>query len=304
MRLRVHHRTRYDYPSPATDSCNDLRLCPRNTPSQKCESSLIYVLPPASLSHYFDLNQNVVHHFEVPDAHTSLTVTSKATVLTKNPVDFDHLPYGFSHKELPSVNTHEICFPYTQDSNYITVTPDVWRQAVDIKDISDDVFQTAYNIMEHIYSEYRYVQGATTVSTHANAVMKQKSGVCQDFAHVMVSYCRALGIPARYVSGYFYDATWDHHLRGAQASHAWVEVYIRDQGWVGLDPTNNKVVDSTYVLLASGRDYSDVAPLIGTYTGAPKSRLEVSVSVELLDEHAGEDGFEQTQSQDQKQSQS
>ncbi len=85
------------------------------------------------------------------------------------------------------------------------------------------------------------------------------------------------------MSGYFYDATWDHHLRGAQASHAWVEVYIRNHGWVGLDPTNNKVVDSTYIVLATGRDYAEVAPIIGTFSGKGRSKLDVHVTVELLD---------------------
>ncbi len=197
MRLRVHHRTHYSYPLPVTDSSNDVRLCPRNTPSQTCESSLIFTLPAARLTHYFDLNQNVVHHFEVPDPHTTLTVSSTATVTTCDPVDFDHLPYGFEHRDLPDIRGIEFCYPYTQDSHYITITPEVWRQAVDIKDISQDVFQTSYNIMEYIWKNYKYTPGATNVSTHANQVIDQKCGVCQDFAHVMVSYCRALGIPAR-----------------------------------------------------------------------------------------------------------
>jgi transglutaminase-like putative cysteine protease len=96
-------------------------------------------------------------------------------------------------------------------------------------------------------------------------VINRRCGVCQDFAHAMVALCRCLGIPCRYVSGYFFDATRNHSLRGSEASHAWTEVYIPGHGWIGLDPTNNKVVDETYVAVAVGRDYRDVTPVAGTY---------------------------------------
>jgi len=170
-----------------------------------------------------------------------------------------------------------------QDSEYIQINPEVWRRAVDIQGDSLDVFQTSYAIMEHIFTQFSYQPGMTTVSTHANEVFKGQTGVCQDFAHAMLALCRSLGIPARYVSGYFYDATHDHHLRGSQASHAWVEVYIHDYGWVGLDPTNNKVVDQTYIKLAIGRDYRDAAPVIGSFYGSGMSAMRVSVQVERVD---------------------
>jgi transglutaminase-like putative cysteine protease len=153
-----------------------------------------------------------------------------------------------------------------------------------VQDGSEDVFQTSYAMMEHIYREYRYMSGATDVSTHASEVMERRMGVCQDFAHVMVAMCRAIGIPARYVSGYFFDATHDNSLRGSQASHAWVEVYLDRFGWIGLDPTNNKVIDETYIVLATGRDYRDVAPVAGTYFGGGESRLVVSVAVSRLED--------------------
>ena len=99
----------------------------------------------------------------------------------------------------------------------------------------------------------------------------------------MTAYCRSLGIPARYVSGYFFDSTLDQKLRGSEASHAWVEVYLGQHGWVGLDPTNRKVVDENYVVLAYGRDYRDVAPVIGTYFGRSGSQLTIHVKVESLE---------------------
>ena len=104
--------------------------------------------------------------------------------------------------------------------------------AVDVRADSQDVFQTAYQIMEFIYLNYEYCVSTTTVETHANEVLQSKRGVCQDFAHAAIALCRCLGIPARYVSGYFYDATRDQSMRGAGASHAWLEVMVNGFGWL------------------------------------------------------------------------
>jgi transglutaminase-like putative cysteine protease len=156
--------------------------------------------------------------------------------------------------------------------------------AVDVRADSQDVFQTAYQIMEFIYLNYEYCVSTTTVETHANEVLQSKRGVCQDFAHAAIALCRCLGIPARYVSGYFYDATRDQSMRGAGASHAWLEVMVNGYGWFGLDPTNNRVVDENYVILGSGRDYTDVAPVTGTYFGPSPESLQVSVEVKRLDD--------------------
>ena len=284
MRLRVHHRTEYVYAQPVTESVNELRLYPSETRWQVCEASYIGVLPATRLKHYEDLHLNRVHRFEVARPHDRLVIDSRATVLTRGKVDFGKLPYGSLHRDLEACRQREECHPYLQDSTFVTRTPEAWRQALDIQDGSEDVFQTSYAIMEYIFREYQYQSGATNVSTHATEVMERREGVCQDFAHVMVAMCRAIGIPARYVSGYFFDATHDHSLRGAQASHAWAEVFLDRFGWIGLDPTNNKVIDETYIVLATGRDYRDVAPVAGTYFGGGDSRMSVEVKVTRLEE--------------------
>lgn len=283
MRLRLHHRTEYRYSEPVTSNSNELRLTPPTTRHQVCESSFISVLPGARLSHYEDLNVNRVHHFEINESHQRLVVESRAVVSTRRKVDFDRLPYGFSHEELARCRALEDCHPFLQNSHYVDLTPSAWRQALDIQDNSTDVFQTSYSIMQHIFENYEYRSGATSVSTHANEVIEGRAGVCQDFAHAMTALCRSIGIPARYVSGYFFDATRERHLRGSEASHAWVEIYLESFGWIGLDPTNNKVVDETYVILARGRDYRDVSPVMGSYFGSGKSAMMVEVTVDRLD---------------------
>lgn len=284
MRLRVHHRTEYRYTSLVNRSSNELRLQPLDSPGQRCESFLPAVLPATRMTQYRDLFANVVHHFELPEPHERLVIDSRATVLTRNLVDYRALPYGMKHGDLPQCLEQEECYPFLQDSHYVEVTPEVWRHALDIRDFSDDVFQTAYAIMEHVYRHFQYQSGSTKVTTRSQEVFEHRRGVCQDFAHAMLALCRALRIPARYVSGYFFDPTWDHRLRGSAASHAWVEVYLLREGWIGLDPTNNKVVDETYIKVAAGRDYADVAPVIGTYFGSGVSTMQVTVEVKRLAE--------------------
>jgi len=296
MRLRVHHRTEYRYLTEVWDSLNELHLRPLQTRWQICESSIIAVVPAVRLTSYEDLHQNTVHHFEIPEKHNRLIIDSRFTVTTSCKVDFNSLPYGFDHSGLRLLKGNEECFPYLQDSRYVEINPEHWRLALDIQDFSTDVFQTSYAIMEFIFREFEYRHGSTTVSTHANEVINRRCGVCQDFAHAMVALCRCLGIPCRYVSGYFFDATRNHSLRGSEASHAWAEVYIPGHGWIGLDPTNNKVVDETYVAIAVGRDYRDVTPVAGTYYGSGASVLGVKVTVERLDKGVSSGGPPSSQS--------
>lgn len=282
MRLRVYHRTEYTYASSVTQSSNELRLCPLDTPFQRCESFFPGVIPATRLTHFRDLFSNVVHYFELPEPHDRLVIETRATVLTQSKVDYGAFPYGMKHLDLPQCLEREECYPFLQDSHYVEVTPAIWKHALDVADTSEDVFQTSYAIMEHIYRNFEYQSGTTKVTTHAREVFEQRRGVCQDFAHLMLALCRALRIPARYVSGYLFDPTWDHRLRGNAASHAWVEVYLLREGWVGLDPTNNKVVDGTYIKVATGRDYADVAPVTGTYFGSGISTMHVTVDVKRL----------------------
>ena len=279
MELKILHRTEYQYSSAARDSVNEIKLRPRDTKSQKCLSSILSILPPASPAPYSDLYGNRAHYVEIPEAHDRLVVEARIRMTTSPAIDFEKLPYGVAMSSLIKLKGRDDCHPYLQSSPYVDVNPAVWREAVDIMADSSDVFQTSYAIMAFIFAEYNYQPGATHVSTHANEVIKKRKGVCQDFAHAMVAFCRSLKIPARYVSGYFFDATRDHSLRGSEATHAWVEVFVEGHGWIGLDPTNNKVIDDTYIVLAVGRDYTDVAPISGSYFGGGTSLLTVHVAV-------------------------
>ena len=283
-RFRITHRTRYSFSEPANRSSNELRLQPVSSPWQTVKFFLLTIRPATNLRHFTDMYRTVVHFFELEENHNSLLIQSNAVVETRRKIDFDAFPYGSAMSELGACEQMDRCHDFLLPSHYTEDDPAIWKYAIDARDTSSDVFETAYNIMQAIHRDFDYQPGSTHVRTTAAEAYRDQSGVCQDFAHVGIAMCRLLGIPARYVSGYLFDPLHDA-LRGTQASHAWFEVFLPNQGgWFGLDPTNNKVVDENYIVLATGRDYSDVAPVEGSFYGGGTHRsLDVSVEVIKLD---------------------
>ena len=284
MRLYIFHRTSYRYPGPVTQSYNELRLHPLTNDWQKCISSTVSILPICRPQSYLDLNGNIVQFFELAEEHQKLAIEVRSDVETRLQVNFEDFPYGVNLSTLAKMEKVPEYRDYLQTSTFVEINPEIWRTAVDIQANSNDVFQTAYQVMGFIYQNFEYSKSTTTVETHANEVLKIRRGVCQDFVHVALALCRCLGIPARYVSGYFFDSTRERQMRGAEASHAWLEVMVEGHGWFGLDPTNNRVVDDTYVILGTGRDYRDVAPVTGSYFGPRPSEFEVVVRVKQVDD--------------------
>ncbi|WP_438481557.1 transglutaminase family protein [Oleiharenicola lentus] len=285
MKLHVLHRTRFKYAGTVKESYNEARLQPTTSEGQVCHNFILKVLPTSKLSHYLDFYFNYVHLFDVSQPHTELVVEANSTVTT---VDTPALGVTATPALLANADAcarMERCYDFLQSSTYVELNADVWRLALDATDGQADMWQASLAIMRYIYREFHYQPASTNVHTHMREVLKAKHGVCQDFAHVMLGLCRSLKIPARYVSGYLYNGPADQ-LKGAQASHAWVEVYIPNHGWCGLDPTNNRLTYSHYVKVAVGRDYADVSPLKGTYRGTAKRQLSVDVLVTRLEDDA------------------
>ena len=286
MKYSVTHRTTFEYGEPARDNVNEVRLTPLATASQAPEFFLLNVIPATRVRTYTDLFSNPVHHFEHVGPHTRLVIESRSTVSVGPRVDYADLPYGIDHAALPKLRGDEICHPFLQDSTYVSRSPEIWREAIDLQDGSTDVFQTAYNLMAGIHDSCTYQPGVTDSTTTAQHVFEVKRGVCQDLTHLLLAYCRSLHIPARYVSGYLWDPGPDagqELMRGAQASHAWVEIYLPEHGWLGLDPTNSKVVNEQYIAIATGRDYEDIAPVRGTFYGGGHHRtMHVQVDVRRI----------------------
>jgi transglutaminase-like putative cysteine protease len=279
-RLSVMHRTTFHYGVPVHDSVNTLRLEPRTFPYQKTLSSLVRVLPATRMRRFTDLFQNINHHFELPEPHVKLEIESRIRVHNL-PLLISDEGRGTGLEGYSDPIVQERIWPYLQESPRVFSSPEVWRQAVDVTAGMTAVFQQASAIMEWIHEAFRYQPGATGVKADVAESFALRRGVCQDFTHVMLGMCRSIGLPARYASGYLYNGPKDT-LVGAQASHAWCEVYLPAAGWIGFDPTNNTLADDRYVKIAVGRDYEDVSPVEGTYRGTAHCRLEIKVEVEKL----------------------
>ena len=283
MKLHVLHRTRFQYGATVRESFNEARLQPVTTGAQVCHNFLLKILPTTRLSHYYDFYLNYVHLFDITQPHTELVVEANSTVTTGDtpPLAATATPTLLS--DIGACARIDRCYDFLQSSTYVDVSAELWRLALDATEGQADAWQASLAIMRHVHRHFRYQPSATHVHTHMRDVLQARAGVCQDFAHVMLGLCRALKIPARYVSGYLYNGPADQ-LKGAQASHAWVEVYMPQHGWCGLDPTNNRLTDGHYVKVAAGRDYADVSPLKGTYRGTAKRQLTVEVLVTRVEE--------------------
>jgi transglutaminase-like putative cysteine protease len=275
MDLQVVHRTRYRYSGRVTESFNETRLRPVSNEQQECLEFSLSVEPPAGISHYLDFYLNYVQFFEITTPHDELLVESRSRVRTSSaPAPAVPVPFA----SLQSAMNEEFCYDFLQPSAYVSNDVEVWRLARDICPAPQDVWQSALEITRFINANWAYAPNTTSVQTHMEDAVRYRHGVCQDFTHVMLGVCRSLGMPARYVSGYLFCDEGER-LVGAQASHAWCEVYIPGHGWRGFDPTNNCPADEHHVKVAIGRDYADITPVSGTYRGSGDRTMDVEVDV-------------------------
>ncbi|MEM1441924.1 MAG: transglutaminase family protein [Verrucomicrobiota bacterium] len=287
MRLSISHRTQYFYTAPARSNINELRLSPEENARQKPGAIEIQVEPVAELREMRDLFGNLVHHFEVEERHEQLTIHSRAEVETRGSLDLAMRAMTIPLKEF-LVEDKESLFEFTTDSTFVGKNPETWREAIDIhlsceKTWGALILGLSDSIFESCEYEEQTIHGMAT----SEEIQACKKGTCQDFSHLLISYCRALGMPARYLSGYLYDPGLDTKTEadfiGSGATHAWVEVHVPSIGWVGIDPTNRRWVDEHYVSVSSGRDYHDVAPVRGSLIGGGGDRsLEVDVMVKAV----------------------
>ena len=272
MRYDIYHCTRYDYAAPVCDSFNDVRLQPMPIPEQTVENFLLRVLPAARLTHFKDFYSNWVNHFEIPESHRYLLIEAQSRVNTRpvEPLPVEGKICSFDKmREAPNI---ERCFDYLQPSRYVDISPEAWRLALDATAGIDDAWLAVLALMKYIHGNFKYESNSTNVHTQMSEVLKDRRGVCQDFAHLLLGFCRALKIPARYVSGYLATET-------ASATHAWAEVFVPGHGWRGLDPTHDRQIGETYVKLGNGRDYADVSPISGHYRGTLERKMTVEVKI-------------------------
>ena len=278
--LAVRHRTVFRYAGAVRNSVNTLHLEPRDFLFQRTLSAFIKVIPATRLRRFDDLFGNVTHHFELSSEHRMLEIESMVKVRNL-PLHITNRGYSDGMDCYDDRTIREHCWQYLLESRWVSLPPEIWRQALDLTMAETAVFEKAAAIMRWIHEEFTYEPGTTDVETHLEQAFALRKGVCQDFTHVMIGMCRAIGLPARYASGYILTGGRDS-LVGAQASHAWCEVYLPETGWIGFDPTNSVLADQRYVKIAVGRDYGDVAPIHGSYIGSAGCRMDVEVLVERL----------------------
>jgi transglutaminase-like putative cysteine protease len=272
MKFDIFHSTRYDYAAPVRDSFNDVRLQPMPIPEQAVENFLLRILPAARLRHFKDFYSNWVNHFEIAESHSYLLIEAQSRVVTRPPPPLPATGGICTFAQMQEARNVERCFDYLQASRYVEITPESWKLALDAIEGIDDAWFAALALMKFVHRHLKYESNSTNVHTHMSEVLRDRRGVCQDFAHLMLGLCRAIKIPARYVSGYL--AT-----EAASATHAWVEVFVPGHGWRGLDPTHDCQIGETYVKLGNGRDYSDVPPISGNYRGTLERKMTVEVKI-------------------------
>jgi transglutaminase-like putative cysteine protease len=272
MKWEIFHSTRYEYVTAVRDSVNEVYLQPMPIPEQTVESFILKVLPASRLTHSYDLFSNRISRFEITEPHSSLLIEATSRVSTHAPAPLPAAQKLCSFAEIQMVANTECWFHFLQTSRFVVISSEAWKLAVDATQGLDDAWLAALALMEFVFGFLKYEPYSTHVHTHMAEVIKDRRGVCQDFAHLLIGLCRALKIPARYVSGYL--AT-----EKASATHAWVEVFIPGLGWRGLDPTHNRQIGETYVKIGHGRDYSDVPPISGNYRGTRERKMTVSVKI-------------------------
>lgn len=275
MKWEILHRTQYAYAAPVRESFNEVRLQPFSDEWQTVGHFLLKVLPAARLRHHRDFYSNVVHHFEITEPHSSLLIESQLGVTTKPRPLLAENETPWPLARIGEAARESRVFDFLQESRFLELSPEVWRLAVDATLTVTDTWQAARALMGFVHAQFKYEPSSTTVHTHMRDVLRDKRGVCQDFAHVMIGLCRVLKIPALYVSGYLATET-------ASATHAWVEILIPGVGWLALDPTHNRPADETYIKIAVGRDYADVPPVTGNYKGTTNRTMTVDVNIRAV----------------------
>ena len=287
MKYRIVHETTYQYSEPASLSQNELILTPRETATQRVADSRLEIRPePHYVTDRTDYFGNHVREFTVqhPHAELAMTAISEVETLLTNAPPADSTPaWDIVARQLAIHDRPEAleAYQFVFASPMTTVSAAVKDFAAASFPARRPILEGAADLMGRIFSEFTYEKASTTVETRVDQVLRNGKGVCQDFAHLAISGLRSLGLAARYVSGYLetLPPPGKPKLVGADASHAWLSIYIPQTGWVDLDPTNNSIPGERHITLAWGRDYADVTPVKGVVMGGGRHTLSVTVDV-------------------------
>ncbi len=292
---RVIHETHYHYEGMVHVSQQLLHLTPRPCAYQKCEAHRIDVEPaPAQRYDRVDYFGNLIVQvaLDTPHDHLAVHAESLVSVMPHAPTLDPEASIAWeevrSCLQVPNSSEALEACQFAFESPFIKSSAALLDFAHASFTARRPVLAALLDLTRRIYDEFEFDPEATSVTTPVHEVLERRRGVCQDFAHLQIACLRALGLAARYVSGYILTTPppGQPRLIGADASHAWVSLFMPGLGWIDADPTNNLLPDTQHIALAWGRDFSDVSPLRGVILGGGEHELEVRVSVLPLEEAA------------------
>lgn len=293
VNYRIHHQTTYSYESSVGVCHNLVMLTPRQSMHVRNIKHRVIIKPhPIVLNRREDYYGNHVHAFSIEENHRQLVVTAAGHLQ----VSWEQNLQGAQSPTWEEIRQRimdrsdprwlEACqFQYA--SRRIKLSPDFAAYARKSFTEGRPVLEAAIELTERIFADFKYDSQATHVNTPTDEAFKLRRGVCQDFAHIQIACLRSIGLPAQYVSGYLrtHPPEGQPKLIGADQSHAWVAAYCGPQfGWIDLDPTNHRLCDHDHIPIARGRDYDDVVPIRGVFLGGGKHQINVSVTVEEINE--------------------
>jgi transglutaminase-like putative cysteine protease len=286
MRYRVQHHTQYEYTSFVSLSHNQMRLSPRVLDYQLVDWPKLVVTPePTFQRAWVDGFGNRTHFFSMEQTHRTMEVMAESVIERhapkvdiKNAIAWNKLAEHLRHPQ----DRHDVeAAQFLFDSRYAKASDEVYRYAEPSFTPGLSIQEATADLTRRIHKEFQYDALATQVSTPTITVLRNRRGVCQDFAHLQIACLRSFGLPARYVSGYLltHPPAGQPKLVGSDASHAWISVYAGNGVWIDFDPTNNLVPTNEHITIGWGRDYADICPIQGVLIGGGHSTLKVSVDV-------------------------
>lgn len=286
MLYTIRHVTRFVYDEPIRESVMEARMQPRTDGLQRCIQFSFTTTPSSRVLMYQDHDGNMVHHFGIPGRHSRLTVTAESLV-ENGPAPL--VPYDLgddSWERLDAITATGEFWEFLNPSPFTrpTALVDAFAREVGLERGPDPLLALR-RLTTEIFDRFEYSPQSTRVDSPIDDALETRRGVCQDFAHIMIALARPLGVPCRYVSGYLlHQDRVDRSSEGA--THAWTEALLPDIGWVGFDPTNNRLVEDRHIRVAIGRDYADVPPTRGVFRGVSAVRSELAVAVRVGPGHA------------------
>jgi transglutaminase-like putative cysteine protease len=282
----VVHSTEYDYSAPMTDGYTVAHLLPRETPLQRVESAAIETEPAVDEEDtQVDVFGNTVVRIGVHHPHDRFVVTSRSIVEALPPAGWDTMQTSTETWEDAAAAVLELRGDGALEVGPFAAATPRTPSLDAVREFTAEMFTPGRRLVDavdelctRIYRDFEFDSGFSDISTPVDAVIAARRGVCQDFAHLAIAICRHEGVAARYVSGWLFRPDG----REPGESHAWMEAHVPGDGWVELDATHPEAPRDHDIRVATGRDYADVAPLRGSYVGAPTERMTVSVEVEEL----------------------